>query len=323
MNSRIYSLDILKTFCCIFVILQHLWFVCPWVNGQITSIISMSVPMFFMISGYLNSFETPITKYGKRLNRIVKILLFSTAFYIGLYFVSDNMYHTSLIKIPTNIDDIWSFLKFNDMHSLGRGHLWYLAAYTYVIAFFALLTKLKCHILVKILPLLLLPHIIISLSSSNFHFYNNFLFNGIPCYAIGMLARNHCNNISTPLKYTLGGISLSMISLLIFGNFTPIITILCKWVYAISLFLCFTSFHLQQPNFLSKIGVNYSLYIYVFHMAVIDLLFCTEFSRRYFYHMSFVSPIIVFIITLFISFAYKYFYNKMQIIFTLHFNKML
>lgn len=310
-NTRNHSLDTLKTICCIFVILEHLWFVCTWLNGWTSQIISMAVPLFFMTSGYF-TYETPLSNFLKRWKRIGKILLCSILFYIFLYFAVDYYWGLSLLKIPHTADDIWKILLFNDLHTLGRGHLWYLAAYLYVIAFFALLKKTNCTKLISLLPTLLVPFIIISLASKEFHYSNNFMFIGIPCFAIGILTKKYCSIISPVFRYLSGGIALFSIMLLIVGIANPIVSVIFQWLFAISLFIFFTSIKQYRSNIFSKIGEHYTLYIYVFHMAVIDLFFNTEFAHRYFYHMSFVSPIIVFFLTLLLSVAYKYGYDKIE-----------
>ena len=320
-NTRKNSLDTLKTFCCVFVILEHLWFVCTWLNGRGSQIISMAVPLFFMISGYFNSYETPMSKYWMRWKRIGKILLWSLVFYIVLYFAVDYYCGLSLLKFPTTTDDIWRIFLFNDFHTIGRGHLWYLAAYLYVIAFFALLRKINCTKLILLLPLLLVPNVIISLSSIQFHDSNNFLFIGIPCFAVGMLTKKHSSILPSALRYLSGGIALSLLILLTFGVSRPIVSTICQWIFAICLFIVFTSIKQYRPNILSKIGEHYTLYIYVFHMAVIDLFFSTDFSHRYYYHMSFLSPAIIFFLTLFVSVAYKFCYDKIETFLTSKFSK--
>ena len=319
-NNRNYSLDTLKTICCVFVILEHLWYVCTWLNGWVSQVISTAVPLFFMISGYFNSYETSLSKYWKRWKRIGKILLCSIIFYIVLYSAADYFLGGTLLKIPTTIDDVWRIILFNDFHTIGRGHLWYLAAYLYVIAFFSLLKKINCMRLVSLLPLLLIPYIIISLYSKQFHDFNNFLFIGIPCFALGMLIKKYGSSEFPAMPYLSGGITLSMFILLLSGITSPLMSKVCQWIFAISLFMFFTSIRQYRSNILSKIGERYSLYIYVFHMAVIDLFFSTDFSHRYYYHMSFVSPFIIFFLTLFVSVAYKNCYDRIEMAFKSKFN---
>ena len=235
-NNRNYSLDTLKTICCFFVILEHLWFVCRWLNGWESQIISMAVPLFFMISGYFTSYETSLSRYWKRWKRIGKILIVSIMFYIALYYVVDYFCGFSLLKIPTTADDVRRILLSNDLHTIGRGHLWYLSAYLYVIAFFAILKKINCTWLISFLPSLLVPYLIISLTSKQFHDSNNFLFVGIPCFALGMMIKKYASNVSSSVSYLSGSISLSMFVLLLSEIASPIVSAVCQWLFAISLF---------------------------------------------------------------------------------------
>ena len=318
-NTRNCSLDTLKTFCCILVVLQHLWFVCIWINNWGIQIVSMAVPLFFMISGYFTSYETPLSKYWKRWKRIGKILLCSIIFYIVLYSAVDFLLGGALLKIPTTTNDVWRILLFNDLHTIGRGHLWYLATYLYVIAFFAMLKKINCMCLISLLPLLLIFHLLIP-ETSKYHDFNNIWFIGIPCFALGMLIKKYFSIVSPASHYLSGGIALSMFILLLSGIASPIVSVICQWIFAIGLFVFFTSIKQYRSNILSEIGERYTLYIYVFHMAVIDLFFSMEFPHRYFYHMSFVSPFIIFFLTLFVSVAYKNCYDRIEVAFKSKFN---
>lgn len=308
---RNFSLDSLKTLCCIFVILEHLWFVCTWAEDSIEPLISMSVPLFFMISGYCNQYETPAKKYWERWKRICKILFFSVLFYVGLYYCVDSWFNLSLLQLPSTKDDICRCILINDFHKIGRGHLWYLASYLYVLMFFALFKKIN-FTKYYLLLLLIVPNIITSISINDFHASNNFLLVGIPCYSIGMITNRYVNNENQTLKFFSGVIALFTSIMLSFGIHNSIASSVCQWIFAISLFCFIISVKQQHPNVLSKIGEQYTLYIYIFHMAVIDLFFSTNFSQRYFYHMSFLSPIIVFFITLCLSAGYRRYYNKIE-----------
>lgn len=320
--SRNYSLDTLKTLCCISVIVQHCNFVCLWVDGAVYNIISIAVPLFFMISGYFNTEETDCTKYIKRMKRIGKILIFSLSFYVVLYYLFDRLFLTSLTKFPED-NDISKCLFLNDYDHIGRGHHWYLAGYLYVLAFFAILKKFNYIKIFVFLPLLSILQIIAFVKCNNFHQYSNFLLVGIPCYSFGMLVKKYFQCLTTCVIQVLHLVSLTMILLLALNLFSALITSICQRILSMSIFVSFASIQQHRPNIFSKIGEKYILYIYVFHMAVIDLFFSTSFSQRYFYHLGFVAPIIIIIISVLVSVIYKYFYNLSEVYVISKFNNKL
>ena len=205
--QRNYSIDTLKFICAVLVILLHTG---STYQDFILPITRCAVPCFFMISGYLLYSGKKIG--NKRLKRsivtIAKIMLWSTLLFAVLKeFMA--LYHGHLF-IP-NAKEWIDFIVLNE-NPFGF-HLWYLGAYLYVLLFVGFVDKYnKWNCLFMIIPVLLAGDLIfgkyslILLNKEYPYIYvRNFLFVGLPYFALGAWLKAKAVKTSSVNKYLLSG----------------------------------------------------------------------------------------------------------------------
>ena len=213
-------------------------------------------------------------------------------------------------------------------------HLWYLNALLYVLIIMKFINKYnKYKLLYFITPLLLIFDLILGKYSLLFFQQNipylyvrNFLFVGLPYFAIGIYINNIMN------KYPLN-IRVSKIRnlLIIFIVLFCVTTILERFILvqfginakrdhyisttflAISLFLYFVGITNKNKNrfinYIAELGKNYSTNIYIFHYMIIGI-FNKLFNDSIIY--DYLGPIIVFISTLILCIIFKSIFNFMK-----------
>lgn len=270
---RNYSIDTLKFFCAILVVLIHVDAPpIPYVYYY-DQLIRCAVPIFFMISGYLLMGDC----FGKRIVKTIKkvaiILLWSTLFYaVVLYLFNIRPLSTFL----PSFEELYRFLLFN--HNPYCWHLWYLAAYIYVLIICLIISRSKLlsysFVLIPILLvscLLLGKYSFVISASFPLMYSRNFLFTGFPFFLLGMLFSKYEQRID------IGRILLPFVIISFFVFFIEnkfllheeyrligdiyINTIFISLIF----FQLFISFPLKQDNLFSKIGRKDSLYIYILH----------------------------------------------------------
>jgi surface polysaccharide O-acyltransferase-like enzyme len=310
MNNRNHSIDILRFVCSILVIFIHT----DWrYYYEFLPVTRCAVPCFFIISGYLLFDKEKRTIKPERLKRsiihVIKISFWATLFFIVwkelLYITSSDGY----IWIPSiKSMQKWVFLN---VHPFVV-HLWYLFAYLYVLLIIMLVNKYnKWKQLYFFVPLLLAPHIILLLSNLNlsYIYVRNFLFTGLPFFAIGTMIKSKSNiNVNKNKRN-----KVILITCIILFSITSILEksfllsvgkpavrelYISSIILAICLFLLALSFENKQKTWLSVIGEKESLYIYIFHPVVIH---CCNiiFEKLKLYELyRYVAPIIVLIVTM-------------------------
>lgn len=306
MNNRNYSIDILKFICSILVVFIHTGY------NEFLPVTRCAVPCFFIISGYLLFDKEKQTIKPERLKRniihVIKISFWATLFFI----VWKELLHITSyghIWIPS-IKSLkkWVFLNENPFGF----HLWYLFAYLYVLLIIMLVSKYnKWKQLYFLVPILLAPHIILLLSNQNLSciYVRNFLFTGLPFFAIGTIIKSKSNKNVNNNKRN----KVVLITCIILFSITSLLEkrillsvgkpavrelYISSIILAICLFLLALSFENKQKTWLSVIGEKESLYIYIFHPVVIH---CCNiiFEKLKLYELyRYVAPIIVLIVTM-------------------------
>lgn len=192
LKERNYSVDTLKFICAVLVIFIHIG--TPYYNYPLP-LTRIAVPCFFMISGYF-IFTEPDNMQRRLLKstrRMLWIFLWSTALYFAYYAVTNGDWSIFTWK------NTFYFLFLNQP-PFG-GHLWYLSAYLYVLIIMLFVNRFRlwkpCFFLV---PILLLCNLIfgkydVLIFNHNFNLIlsRNFLFMGIPYFALGCLVKKHWN----------------------------------------------------------------------------------------------------------------------------------
>lgn len=309
MKERNYSIDILKFACAIFIVFIHT----DWrFHQEFLPVTRCAVPCFFIISGYLLFDHERGGVTQERLKRNIKhigfITLWATLFYafweVMLYF---NQNHA--IWIPSMMR-LAKLVVLNV--PLFGGHLWYLFAYLYVLVIIVFVNKYnKWKQLYLLTPLLLIPHVILLLSGRELSLYltRNFLFIGLPYFAIGtMIKAKVFKNIEKLKNYRTificAFILFSITSvlerhcLLSLGKCAVRDHYISTTFSAICLFFTALSFNSRKSSWLSILGEKDSLYIYIFHPVFI---FClnTLFKDTIYYNCyMYIAPIAVLLSTI-------------------------
>lgn len=309
MNNRNHSIDILKFICSILVVFIHT----GWrYRNEFLPVTRCAVPCFFIISGYLLFDKEKQTIKPERLKRnifhVIKISFWATLFFIAW----------KELLLITSYGHIWipsikslKKMVFLNVNPFG-GHLWYLFAYLYVLLIIMLVNKYnKWKQLYFLVPLLLAPHIILLLSNQNlsYVYVRNFLFTGLPFFAIGTIIKSKSNinvnkNIRNKVILITCIILFSITSLLersfLLSMGKPAVRELyiSSVILAICLFLLALSFESKQKTWFSDIGEKDSLYIYIFHPVFIV---CCDFifKKLKLYELYlYIAPLIVLITTM-------------------------
>ena len=306
---RNYSLDTLKLICAIFVIFIHTPQPEIWAN-YITPLIRCAVPIFFMISGYFTYGKKDIknTIY-KRIKQLLTIFSVVFILYFLFSFIAngkDSLQHLSVLFS-------YNFIFLNSVpYSM---HLWYIAAYIYVLLVILLVDRFNLYKwLFFITPILLLTALVIGKYSEYVlghcfpsNYTRNFLFTGLPFFALGMIIKKakslpniYVAGISCIIFYIWGIIEVINIKNL--GDYYASTIFL-----SLSIFILFINIQQVKDNIFSRIGRENSLYIYLMHFFIATGV--TLLSNKYTYLMYFSA-----LITLLLTLALIYTLRKLKII---------
>lgn len=307
-QQRNYSIDTLKFFCALLVVFIH-------TGGpfSIDIINRVAVPCFFVISGFFLYRKDPIEMQDRlvlALKNICIITLWSTIMYAIIAF-GQSLYGVPSDNTVTFISAakrVVALMFFNS--PIWGFHLWYLFAYIYTLIAVWVICKLKLlKPLYSIIPILLsvsvfgglYSHLILDSIQIPLMCTRNFLFVGIPYFLIGMLINKYDRQI------------FKSNTIIWIGFFMSIVLSACEYIInpralgfgsgdlylttapmTISIFLLAISIKQTKDNILSKIGRDYSLYIYIFHLFIMMILgklcslFLTENTHLYdFYKWSY------------------------------------
>lgn len=265
---RNYSIDTLKLICAIIVIYAHTPQTAICKIG-LTPLTHCVCPIFFMISGYLTyGKENLDTLLRKRFINTFKIFFKIFIFYFLCFIIAngkDSLEHLSILFS-------YNFLLFNQV-PFGM-HLWYILAYLYVLYIMLFVNKYNFFkSLFYITPILLVTALIIgkyseiTLNCILPNYTRNFLFTGLPFFAIGMMIKHIKYR---PSKY----ITIILCLLFYISSIIEICNFFGTGDWCIStIFLSISAFYLclnirqNNDNIFSKTGREDSLYIYLFHYA--------------------------------------------------------
>lgn len=188
--QRNYSIDILKFICAVLVVFLHTN--CAYQN-LVLPLTRCAVPCFFMISGYLLYKEGGIgaERIQRNLKHVAKITLWATVLFIfWKEFTS--------IKNGGFLPSARQILEWVVLNDCPFGfHLWYLYAYLYVLIIVSMVDKHRLwRWLFMSIPLLLLTDLafgkyslVVFNKEFPYVFVRNFLFVGLPYFALGALLK--------------------------------------------------------------------------------------------------------------------------------------
>ena len=295
------SIWALKGLCAIFVVLIHI----PFNEDKyILPILNISVPTFFMISGYFLYSEN-ISNSMKKIKTWVKKIAFLS--------ISLNLfYYVCLAGVGNvkNIEDVLITLFTGDRIC---GHLWYLSALLWALIIFYILLKSKTDKYVRYLPVLMLFSILLGRYSFLYAeepgiqaLRANFLFPALPCLSVGYLIRKHEQKlmqhryIIPPLFFILLTLIYLECYTLVFLNLNNNTSYLFMTLPMAAIVMIMAVRHKSfQVPILTGIGKKHSDKLYFFHIAVCAIL--TRFVYSSFPELKYFSAIIVIIVTLAVS----------------------
>ncbi len=316
-KKRNNCLNFLKGISCIGVVLMHCSFPEPF--GKYISYLCMfAVPIFFMISGYFSYYdnrEIVKSKLPKKMLHILRLIIISEMFY-GIWMVLKKHLWLKEVSIeihsPAIIGKLFIGTFFN-------GTLWFLYAlfWSYVVLY--IINKFDLYkIAYKLSPMILVAHVVFrtyvkSLPWYNVIFFRNFIFYGLPFVMVGNYIHKSkeivCEKITNKMCLigTVFGICLTVVEYLTSRQaldfyIGTIIMSCVMFIYAIK-----NPEH-KINSILCRIGDKLSLYIYVLHILVIEIL--TEIEDRL--NISFfdwIKPIVVILISITLAYVCKFIFT--------------
>ncbi|MFR8990741.1 MAG: acyltransferase family protein [Fusobacterium sp.] len=317
-EKRNIGLDALKFICAFLVVCIHMN-----LQGEIEkyfiTLTRISVPIFFMITGFF--YKNMITK-GKIQNYILKIFklcLISNMFYFIFNLIIIAITKGNILKYiceSLGFKAIIRFIIFSDTPI--EGHLWYLNALICTLIFITFINKhFKEKYLYMIIPFLLMCDLMLGKYSLflwqkqfNLIFVRNWLFVGVPYFLIGIYIEKYYKSKTIKMHYLFIFILIFVITSFLERYFLIIKNLssfrehyLSTTLLAIVVFFLFIERKEKYINFISKMGKSYSLIIYIIHPAIITLL--EVFLHNKLEIHSFIMAVVVFFISLGISILYN------------------
>ena len=316
-GTRNISLDVVKLAAAFMVVCGHVFFT---VKYDFMPVIRMSVPLFFIISGYLLR-ARPVTDQRLR-HTIKKIFLIALAANIFYFLLNCSGILRAGKGLDTTVQDIVNFVLFNE--SPFATPLWFLSALLYddiIIWFFYkrgfVLSRRTFFVIVPLLCADLVfgrYSMLIWHRQFSYMFVRNFLCFGLPYVLIGMMLakykasyfRRYSNASLWAAAVFFAATSYLERWLLVSHNLATI-----REHYISTTFLSVAVVILAIQNddissklwsFLARLGEKYSLLIYIMHPVVIFAavrLLKHHATARAFYDAT--APLWVFAITLVIS----------------------
>ncbi len=275
------NIDCLRVLCATLVVFIHIH--CIGYYEWFEPVTRCAVPCFFVISGYF-VYTSDGLRMSERLIRSIKtiwrIFLWSTA----VYFVYE------LQKRLRGGVDIITFRQVASFFILDTNpfgfHLWYLSAYLYVLLITYFLNRKGMLIWLKyVTPFCLLFFLVcgkydVPLLHHDFKIAltRNFFGCGLPFFTIGMWIKERGDSISKSdflvrysslLAFAFAVLSIvEMKALRHFGAYSSGDLYVSSVPLTVFLFLSTVLRSNSNPSWLSQVGKEDSLYIYIFHILI-------------------------------------------------------
>ena len=309
------SMDCLKALGAFLVVTAHCYDTWnDWGYLWLFPIIRMSMPFFFMISGfflYSDDREKALRKCRRAFVRIFWITVFANLFYYLTFYVPHDILPLRKAK------EIVAFLVFGTEKGVFQFHLWYLNAYLETLLVMMVALKLRW---MKGLWLLIVPGILMGLlfgkyelafqgfgdgiAIDRFMLTRNALTLSIPCVALGWAIAKYRVKLLELVKRPL----LTMLVILALGEAEVYLLRLCGSPEYGEYLLCSIPLgavmmvtavkwpHFGRGSWVAKIGLRYSLGIYVYHAMFLRLL--PSYGLDFLYEVKPLLSVEIFLITL-------------------------
>lgn len=312
-------LDYWKGIACIAVVFFHARFPIYTLDGVLQSMFRFAVPLFFMISGYYSYYESRdvvAQKLPAKMKRIFWINFGGCFYYfvvqmaIGLFGDSHGGVEAAIERFHVlfNKRTMVSWLIFNQDPFVNI--MWFTSALLYCYIIFWCINKFHLYrLFYGLIPVLLAVHLMVGNvlilfgQEVNKLYYRNFLFFGLPFFMLGNYLHGHRedilekgNEMKCQVVFFLG-LLLSIGEWFVFGRREMYLgTILV----VISVFLM-TMYQPEKKSnsFFTKVGKEYSLFVYIMHYSFIILLECffdsaIQVESKAYYIYRFAKPFLVF-----------------------------
>ncbi len=321
------NLNALKIIAAFFVVGIHVHF--PGDFGRaFIAVARFAVPFFFMVSGFFSFYENKSVlneKYKRKISHVAVLFLSGLAVYFcfGTAVAVVNGTFTMYIAEIFTAENIFSFFLFNSVSV--SDFLWFLPALIYVYGMFFLIEKTgKTKKLYFLIPVLFLAGVVlreipefienVPAVFDKSYFCRNWLFIGLPFFMTGHFIR--ANEEKLTKKFS----DLSLIVIMLVSTAEVLVADLLhvqKALYIGTFFAVSALFIFAlkkegkvKAGKLAFLGAQYSLYIYILHIMVKNVLL-KILSIGIFAPvgeiLTPVMPVIVFVITLVASAVYVYF----------------
>lgn len=288
LSNRVCSIDFVKGIAAILIVCLHC-FRLDAIDGLIHIIAKLSVPVFFIITGYYLPDMMSSGRLSIHIRKILKITVLSILLYAFLYVIdpSKGGILNALITVFKSCSSaITSLLLGRVPIDVNAGHLWYLVSILYILVFFSFFAKKesikKLYFCIPILFFIgyLISSVVDGLDGNSRKFYQNYLFIGFPYVLLGsFIHENNDKIIISNRKLGILFIILFFVYLAELGlyyivgveihreHYLSIIPLVC-----IVLIWAINNPNFGYNNWISRIGKDYSLYIYIFHYYIVSKL---------------------------------------------------
>ncbi|MEE1002420.1 MAG: acyltransferase [Acutalibacteraceae bacterium] len=331
-SLRMTSLDTLKGFACIAVVILH----CPFptiIGNYINAFCRFAVPLFFMISGYFCHFKKGsdgLRLLIKKIKHILFLITVSLFIYLIWGFVNDGPSIFNNIVFENN--GALDFLLFNKIPTQifrNAGHLWFLVALIYCYpAGYIVNYCIKNKKLKYILALFILTvRYIIGIASCNgllpleeCH-YQNFWLVGFPFFILGQMFaeprfKSHLDKLSKAnlIILMIIGCGMTCLEYMIFGGACDLFLGTVLMLFSMFAYSVKNPFSLCNKSLKSfcYIGEKLSLIVYIIHpifvylISIFDNLF---YQQNWFVKMLYLGlkPIAVIFISILTAYLFEIF----------------
>ena len=286
--KRLNNVDALRIICAFCVICIHSD-LSGTIGYLVIPICRVAVPIFLLISGFFYSSKKPKKDKKRQIVKIFKLIIVANILFF-IFSICKAIYIGNLMEYLQQVFNYKSILKFIFLNeSPFYGHLWYLNALLYTLVFVYFIDKTKFRYKVyKLIPILLLCDLVFGKYSLvilqkeiPFLFVRNFIFVGIPYFLLGKYIgekKEKLRKISVHKLFVCFWIFIAttIIEKTILNYFEKNAV---RDHYISTSFLAVTFFlmvinakQLHRNNILVILGKNYSLWIYIIHPIIIELL---------------------------------------------------
>ncbi len=314
-----YYLNFWKGIACFGVVFFHTRFPVYTLDGMIQSVFRFAIPLFFMVSGYFCYYESRTTveqKLPAKLKRIFWINLGGCFYYfllqLAIALLGDS--HGSWadfmerLHMMFNKETLINWVVFNQDPFINI--MWFTSALLYCYLVMWLVNHFNSYrLLYAFIPVLLIIHLTVGNVVALFEietpkiYYRNFLLFGIPFFMLGNWIHKHQMSIMEKFcvkkcqKILLLGAALSVGEWFLVGRHE-------MYIGSILIVLSAFTLALHQPekkadSFITKIGADYSLFIYIVHYSLMlvmerfaEKIFVSENVGYYVYY--FARPFLIF-----------------------------